>query len=213
SDGSRPGTSNGLGLLATSTRMSATKVVRRVQGTVLAGPGLLTAAAGAAVAGYEIHSGRTPPLAPPLRLDAGNGTTWEDGARDPEGWVVGTHVHGLLESDQLRRGMLRAIAARRRRRRPLPRDPVPRRPRCRSTHRRAPAAPAGRLGGARAAWRGRARRGDRGTGAPCRPPRRRRTLAGGARSSGGDRGEPAGADGRRGLRRGRVGAGLRGQQR
>jgi len=126
SDGSRPGTSNGLGLLATSTRMSATKVVRRVQGTVLAGPGLLTAAAGAAVAGYEIHSGRTPPLAPPLRLDAGNGTTWEDGARDPEGWVVGTHVHGLLESDQLRRGMLRAIAARRGRRwRPGPLRPGP----------------------------------------------------------------------------------------
>jgi adenosylcobyric acid synthase len=116
SDGSRPGVSNGLGLLPTSTRMSATKVVRRVRGIVLGGPGLLAPAAGTPVAGYEIHTGRTPALAAPLLLSGGNGSAWEDGARDADGWVVGTHVHGLLESDRVRRGMLRAVATRRGRR-------------------------------------------------------------------------------------------------
>ena len=123
-DGSGPGRSRGLGLLPTSTRMAPAKTVRRVEGEVLAVPGLLGGAAGARVRGYEIHAGQTPAAAtPPLRLSAG-GRSWTDGATSADGWVVGTHVHGLLDQAGVRRPMLAAVAARRGRRwrpgRPIP---------------------------------------------------------------------------------------------
>jgi adenosylcobyric acid synthase len=122
-----PGSTAGIGLLPTATRMSAEKVVRRVRGEVLARPGLLEGAAGLAVAGYEIHAGRTPARRAPLRLrpDAGGGA-WDDGATSPDGWVVGTHLHGLLEAAPLRRAMLGGVARRRGRRwRPGPPRPGP----------------------------------------------------------------------------------------
>ena len=120
-----PGSAAGFGLLPTATRMEPGKVVRRVSGRVLPVDGLLAGAAGLTVRGYEIHAGRTPPRRPPLRLwpEAG-GEAWDDGASSPDGWVVGTHVHGLLEEEGLRRALLGAVARRRGRRwRPGPPRP------------------------------------------------------------------------------------------
>ncbi len=108
-DHGEPGRSEGLGLLPTATRMSAEKVVRQVGGRVLPRAGLLAMVAGAAVRGYEIHAGRTEPVDAPLLLDGDR----EDGATSRDGWVAGTHVHGLLDGAALRRGLLAAVAARR----------------------------------------------------------------------------------------------------
>ena len=122
-----PGSTAGIGLLPSATRMSRDKLVRRVRGEVLRVPGLLEGATGLEVAGYEIHAGRTPPRRPPLRLrpEAG-GEVWDDGATSPDGWVVGTHLHGLLDEAPLRRAMLGAVARRRGRRwRPGPVRPGP----------------------------------------------------------------------------------------
>ena len=123
-DGAPAGRSRGLRLLPTTTRMAATKTVRRVAGEVLPVPGLLAGATGAPLRGYEIHTGVTPPAGrAPLRLRAGD-RAWDDGATSDDGWVVGTHVHGLLDEVRVRRPLLRAVAARRGRRwRPGP--PVP----------------------------------------------------------------------------------------
>lgn len=122
-DGGAAGTAAGLGLLPTSTVMAGGKVVRPVTGTVQPRPGLLSLAAGAAVRGYEIHAGRTRPDAPPLRLH-GDGIDWDDGATSEDGWVVGTHVHGLLDGEAVRRPLLQAVAERRGRRW-SPGTPVP----------------------------------------------------------------------------------------
>jgi len=107
-DGS-PGSSAGLNLLPVSTEMSGTKTVRPVRGEVLPRPGIFALAAGAEVRGYEIHAGRTDPVAAPLLLDGAR----EDGATSEDGWVAGTHVHGLLDTAAVRRPLLQAVAARR----------------------------------------------------------------------------------------------------
>jgi adenosylcobyric acid synthase len=111
-DQGTPGASPGLGLLPTVTRMAGAKVVRPVTGRVLERPGLLALASGAALRGYEIHAGRTAPHAPALSLHS-DGEQWEDGATSDDGWVVGTHVHGLLDDAAVRRPLLAAVAARR----------------------------------------------------------------------------------------------------
>jgi adenosylcobyric acid synthase len=112
SDHGEPGTSTGLGLLPTATCISSEKVVREAHGRVLPRPGLLALAGGADVRGYEIHAGRTEPVRPPLLLGSGD-AAYEDGATSEDGWVVGTHLHGLLDAAPLRRSLLRAVAARR----------------------------------------------------------------------------------------------------
>src|SRR5258708_33237633 len=125
--GAAAGRSGGLGLLPTAARMSTGRVVRRVHGGVGRLPGLLEGASGLAARGYESHTGRTPARRPPLRLwpEAG-GAAWDDGSSSPDGWVVGTHLHGLLEEERLRRALLGAVARRRGRRwRPGPPRPGP----------------------------------------------------------------------------------------
>jgi adenosylcobyric acid synthase len=87
-------------------------VVRAVTGHVLPQPGLFSLAAGARLRGYEIHTGRTPPQRPLVAIDVDGGTL-EDGASSEDGWVAGTHVHGLLDDDAVRRPLLQAVAARR----------------------------------------------------------------------------------------------------
>jgi adenosylcobyric acid synthase len=111
-DDGAAGSSPGLGLLPTVTHMAGEKVVRPVTGRVLERPGLLALAAGAPLRGYEIHTGRTPPQSPALALRSGD-DAWEDGATSDDGWVVGTHVHGLLDDAAVRRPLLQAVAARR----------------------------------------------------------------------------------------------------
>src|SRR5439155_1282615 len=85
----------GLGLLPVVTTFARDKTTSRVRARVLAG-GPFGAAAGAEVAGYEIHCGRTTAHggAPVFALTerAGAPTETVDGTR--AGSVVGTYLHG-----------------------------------------------------------------------------------------------------------------------
>ncbi|SEK29645.1 cobyric acid synthase [Rhodococcus maanshanensis] len=91
------GTVPGLGLLDMEIEFAPEKVLRQVAGT----------ADSVAVSGYEIHHGRVVRNADPPLLRGADG--------DPEGsvrgQVFGTHWHGLLESDEFRRGFLTRVAA------------------------------------------------------------------------------------------------------
>jgi adenosylcobyric acid synthase len=97
-----PGTVEGLGWLPVVTRFVGTKVLDRPSGVAVDGPGQ-----GAAVAGYRIHHGRVAP-------SPGAQTWLQDAAGAPIGWcrerVAGTSLHGVLESDELRAGILRWAA-------------------------------------------------------------------------------------------------------
>ncbi len=96
-----PGTVDGLGLLACDTVMSADKTVRPVTG--------VCAVSGAALTGYEIHTGRTagPDLASPMLSLPHR----PDGARSADGRIEGTYVHGLFSSDAYRRAWLARAGA------------------------------------------------------------------------------------------------------
>ncbi len=112
-----PGAMPGLGLLPVRTVLEARKVVRRVRVRVRPVAGLLAAAAGVELSGYEIHQGRarrTAPLgsAPAPFTAAGR----PEGAVAAGGWVLGSHLHGLLHDATLRRALLGAVARRRGRR-------------------------------------------------------------------------------------------------
>ena len=91
-----PGETPGLGLLDVETVMSADKRLVRASGTACEG--------GEAVAGYEMHMGRTvgPDTARSLiRLESG-----PDGARAANGRVMGCYLHGLFAADGFRRAFL-----------------------------------------------------------------------------------------------------------
>ncbi|MGY0500588.1 cobyric acid synthase [Nocardia sp. FBN12] len=93
----RPSVVDGLGLFDLDIEFADPKIARQVTGT--AGSNTLH--------GYEIHHGRVTRTADPSWL------TIDD---DPEGSarasIWGTHVHGLLESDEFRRSWLTEVAAR-----------------------------------------------------------------------------------------------------
>ena len=91
-----PGSVEGLALLNVTTTMSAEKATTAVSGT--------HRASGAAIAGYEIHLGRTegPDCDRPV-LTVGSKA---EGASSADGRVQGTHVHGLFASDAFRRAWL-----------------------------------------------------------------------------------------------------------
>ncbi|WP_280497127.1 cobyric acid synthase [Nocardia asiatica] len=90
------GAVDGLGLLDLTVEFAETKILRRSAGH----------ARGVPVRGYEIHHGRVTHTGDPAWLTI-------DGAPEGSvrGAVWGTHLHGLLESDELRRGWLRAVAS------------------------------------------------------------------------------------------------------
>ena len=96
-----PGTHPGLGLLDIETLLTADKRVRPVSGTEI-GSDL-------AVAGYEIHLGRTtgPGAARPWLSIEGE----VDGAVSADGGVMGSYVHGLFQSDAFRRAFLARLGA------------------------------------------------------------------------------------------------------
>jgi adenosylcobyric acid synthase len=91
-----PGTVDGLGLLAIDTLMSADKSTTLAHGA--------HCATGAAIAGYEIHLGRSEgaDCARPLLTIDGR----PDGAISPSGRVQGTYVHGLFTGDAFRKSWL-----------------------------------------------------------------------------------------------------------
>lgn len=90
------GSSEGLGLLAVTTRLRPAKQLRRVTARLLPG--------GEALAGYEIHMGETagPDTARPV-ADLGERP---DGATSADGQVLGSYLHGLFDAPQARRALL-----------------------------------------------------------------------------------------------------------
>jgi len=91
-----------LGWLEADTTFEPEKVTRPRRGVALA----------ASMTGYQIHHGRTVGAGPWVRLD----DTWgaePEGARSPDGRVLGTTLHGLFDSDGFRAAFLAEVARRR----------------------------------------------------------------------------------------------------
>jgi len=102
----------GLGLLEAETTFSPDKVVTRRTGTAT-----LAGAAGAPVAGYQIHLGRASGARPWVRLaPAGDAPEEDEGSSRSDGTVLGTSLHGILDGDAFRAALLAAVAERRGRR-------------------------------------------------------------------------------------------------
>jgi adenosylcobyric acid synthase len=98
----------GLGLLDVETRFGADKLTRQRQGLAL----------GRRVSGYEIRHGRPGRGVGAeawIRLDDAYGGE-DEGGRDEVGSVLGTSLHGVLESDGFRAAFLETVAARREKR-------------------------------------------------------------------------------------------------
>lgn len=96
-----PGTVAGLGLLDVETELVPAKTLRTRQG--------IEQLFGGAVAGYEIHLGRTTGpdgTRPLLQLEHG-----PDGAVSADGRVLGCYLHGLLGNDGFRARLLAALGA------------------------------------------------------------------------------------------------------
>ncbi|WP_010543803.1 cobyric acid synthase [Sphingomonas elodea] len=91
------GRAEGLGLLDVETVLTQEKALRAARGTAL----------GAPIHGYEMHMGATtgPDTARPFAtLERG-----PDGAQTADGRVLGTYLHGLFASTELRRALLARI--------------------------------------------------------------------------------------------------------
>ncbi|WP_428631298.1 cobyric acid synthase [Sphingopyxis sp.] len=88
----------GLGLLDVETRLSPAKTLRHVTGSAL----------GADVAGYEMHMGETrgPGTMDPFATLVDGAS---DGAVSHDGRVIGSYLHGLFASAELRRALLARI--------------------------------------------------------------------------------------------------------
>jgi len=97
---------NCLGLLPVATVLDKEKVVQKVTGTTLA--------SGARIRGYEIHMGRTKSLKDKGMPFAtvhipGRKRQWEDGWVSDNGLVMGTYIHGVLDSTGFRGEILNRI--------------------------------------------------------------------------------------------------------
>lgn len=108
-----PRSAPGLGLLPLRTVFGRDKTALPRRGSVIGGPGFLASAAGAAVAGYEIHAGRTYVEGRGIiRLDAeGDLPGREDGAAAEGGRVWGSYLHGLFDLPGLRGAWLASLGA------------------------------------------------------------------------------------------------------
>lgn len=93
-----PSAVDGLGLLDVSTTLAPAKTLRQVSGTAWNSP----------FAGYEMHMGETagPDTARPFARIEGGGA---EGATNAAGNVIGTYIHGLLASPDLRSALLERI--------------------------------------------------------------------------------------------------------
>jgi adenosylcobyric acid synthase len=97
-----PGSADGLGLLEITTELIGDKSLVAVKGR--------TVADGVAVAGYEMHIGRTTGAGtrrPLLRLDDGR----LDGAISADGRVAGAYLHGFFAGDAQRAAWLARLGA------------------------------------------------------------------------------------------------------
>ena len=113
---SEGGSAEGLGLLPVETELTAEKTTHLVSGEAAAPRGLLEGDEPVPLTGYEIHMGRSAaPTPAPVLLQSRSGATCDerDGAISEDGWILGTYVHGFLESDALRRRLLANLARRR----------------------------------------------------------------------------------------------------
>lgn len=101
----------GLGLLPLRTDMAAAKTVTHTRARILASHGFFEALVGEEVEGYEIHLGETRGGQPLLHVTAREGQALDalDGACSPDGRVWGSHLHALLENDELRRAWLGSL--------------------------------------------------------------------------------------------------------
>ncbi|WP_067676254.1 cobyric acid synthase [Nocardia miyunensis] len=88
----------GLGLLDLDIEFTEPKVLRHTTGRA--------ADSGIPLSGYEIHYGRARRTGDPAWLELDDGRA-EGSARGP---IRGTHLHGLMESDEFRRAWLREVA-------------------------------------------------------------------------------------------------------
>ncbi|MBI3979883.1 MAG: cobyric acid synthase [Chloroflexi bacterium] len=106
----------GLGLLPVETIFTREKWTCQVAGSIVAPRGVLAAARGQPVTGYEIHMGesRTAGSAPVCHLTVRSGERIDqaDGAVGTAGDVAGTYLHGLFANDGLRRAILAELARR-----------------------------------------------------------------------------------------------------
>ena len=101
----QPGSETGLGLLDIETTLQGRKIVTNSKG--------ISVADGLAVAGYEIHMGRTWGPAtkrPMIRLGDKDSGFIDEGATDESGHVSGCYMHGLFASDSYRSAVLDKIA-------------------------------------------------------------------------------------------------------
>jgi adenosylcobyric acid synthase len=97
-----PGSADGLGLIEATTELAGDKSLIAVNGR--------TVADDVAVAGYEMHIGRTVGVAtqnPLVRLDDGR----FDGAVSADGRVAGTYLHGFFARDAQRAAWLARLGA------------------------------------------------------------------------------------------------------
>ena len=103
----------GLQLLPVDTVFASVKETHRVSGQVLASTGLLERSGSAALEGYEIHMGSSNPVGTssrPFSISRQGQAASEDGAISSDGRVLGTYVHGLFNSYELRRSLLEQLA-------------------------------------------------------------------------------------------------------
>jgi adenosylcobyric acid synthase len=101
----------GLGLLPVETTFAQSKSTSQVEAEVLSGPAWLSNLRGTALAGYEIHMGRTTSEQPWLAMKRA-GESLEsivDGAISHDGRVWGCYLHGLFANDQFRRAWLASL--------------------------------------------------------------------------------------------------------
>lgn len=105
---------NALDLLPVSTTLAAEKILRRVTGKDLV--------SGKKITGYEIHMGLSEliekkakrsengELRPFLSIhEPGSDASWDDGWNMDEGRIIGTYVHGILDSPGWRRDYLNGL--------------------------------------------------------------------------------------------------------
>ncbi|WP_428678430.1 cobyric acid synthase [Sphingopyxis sp.] len=94
-----PGRVQGLGLLDVDTRLTPVKMLRSVSGTAL----------GATMTGYEMHMGETvgPATGQPFATIEGA----PEGAASADGRIMGSYLHGVLASAEVRRALLARLGA------------------------------------------------------------------------------------------------------